>query len=81
MKDIKNKPMFYTGLSFQIANVVLVSVLGLSFLDWTWLYNIATSIALVIKSIDGKLLLMGMFLALYNLASFVMMYEGWGKHK
>jgi len=33
---IKNKPLFWTGLSFQIIQFSVIGIIALTLLDWSW---------------------------------------------
>ena len=62
---IRNKPLFWTGLSFQIIQIAIVGIYGLTLLSWAWFTH---KIFILIILASAWLL--------FNGLSIVMMYFG-----
>lgn len=77
---IKNKPLFYTGLSFQLLPLVVAALWGLSMMDWTWLFHaldFVEKIFRIIFSTDKyRYYLIALFAILYEVASLLMIWAG-----
>lgn len=77
---IKNKQLFYTGLAFQIVPLVAALLFMVSFIDWNWLvglFEVTEGWLAIIFSTDNlKYYLIGLFLILYEVASFLLIWGG-----
>ncbi len=73
-----NKPLFWVGLSFQIIQMSILGIWGLTFLDWSWTY---TTVETLSDPETMKLALVGLFIILYNISSLLMIKAAIKKEK